>query len=112
LEFVVKALIAGCVVSFASWLAGRNPGLAGFFMALPVSTAVLLPMVYFDTGSYAQTLSVARSIAVAVPLTLLFFVPFFLGARMGWGFWGVYAMAFGCLGGGFLIHRAVMKLVE
>jgi hypothetical protein len=112
LEFVVKALIAGCVVSFASWLAGRNPGLAGFLIALPVSTAVLLPMVYFDTGSYAQTLSVARSIAVAVPLTLLFFVPFFWGPGWGVGFWGVYAMAFGCLGGGFLIHRAVVKLVE
>ena len=69
-------------------------------------------MVYFDTGSYAQTLSVARSIAVAVPLTLLFFVPFFWGPGWGVGFWGVYAMAFGCLGGGFLIHRAVVKLVE
>ena len=111
MEFVLKALIAGCVVSFASWVAGRNPGLAGFFVALPVSTAVLLPMVYFETGSYAQTLSVARSVAIAVPLTLLFFVPFFLADRTSWGFWSVYAMAFACLGAGFLIHRAVMKLL-
>ena len=111
MEFVLRALLAGAVVSFASWLAGRSPGLAGFFVALPVSTALLLPMVYWDTGSFAQTLSVARSVAVALPLTLFFFVPFFLADRIGWGFWGVYVLAFACLGGGFLIHRFILKLL-
>jgi len=111
MEFVLKAVIAGSVVSFASWLAGRNPALAGFFVALPISTAILLPMVYADSGSFAQTIAVARSVALAVPITLLFFVPFVLAERLGLGFWLAYPLAFACLAGGFLVHRGLLNLL-
>jgi hypothetical protein len=111
MEFVLKAVIAGCVVSFASWLAGRTPVLAGFLVALPISTAILLPMVYAESGSFAQTVQVARSVAVAVPITLLFFAPFFLAERLALGFWTAYPLAFVCLGAGFLVHRALMNLL-
>ena len=53
MEFVLKAVIAGCLVSFASWLAGRTPVLAGFLVALPISTAILLPMAYVEHGGFA-----------------------------------------------------------
>jgi len=112
MEFVLKAVVAGCVVSFASWLAGRTPVLAGFFVALPISTAILLPLAYFESGSFAQTALVARSVAVAVPLTLLFFVPFFFAERLGLGFWLAYCLAFVFLGAGFFVHRALMGLLN
>jgi hypothetical protein len=112
MEFVLKAVVAGCMVSFASWLAGRAPVLAGFFIALPISTAILLPMAYLESGSFAQTALVARSVAVAVPLTLFFFVPFFFAERLEIGFWIAYPLAFVCLGGGFMVHRTVMSLLD
>jgi len=111
MEFFLKAVIAGCIVSFASWLAGRSPVLAGFFVALPISTAILLPMVYAEQGSFQSVVDVARSIAVAVPLTLFFFVPFFLAERFQMGFWLSYGLAFVCLGAAFGVHRAVMGLL-
>jgi len=109
MEFVIKALIAGSVISFASWLAGRMPIVAGFLVALPISTAILLPMAYIEHGSFEQTVVLAKSVAVAVPLTLSFFVPFFLAGRLGLGFWTAYPLAFVCLGAGFWVHRAVMN---
>ncbi|MFP6640411.1 MAG: hypothetical protein VCC04_09225 [Myxococcota bacterium] len=109
MEFVIKALIAGSIVSFASWMAGRMPILAGFLVARPISTAILLPMAYFEHGSFEQTVVLAKSVAVAVPLTLSFFVPFFLASRFGLGFWAAYPLAFVCLGAGFLVHRAIMS---
>lgn len=111
MEFVLKAVIAGCIVSFASWLAGRTPVLAGFLVALPISTAILLPMAYAEHESFGQVVDLARSIAVAVPLTLFFFVPFFLAERFEMGFWLAYGLAFVCLGAAFGVHRAVMALL-
>lgn len=112
MEFVLKAVIAGCVVSFASWLAGRSPVLAGFLVALPISTAILLPMAYMEHGNFAQVVVLARSIALAVPLTLVFFVPFLVAQRLGWSFWVAYPLAFVCLGAGFLVHRLVAGLLD
>lgn len=109
MEFVIKALVAGFIISFASWMAGRMPILAGFLVALPISTAILLPMSYLEHGSFEQTVVLAKSVAVAVPLTLSFFVPFFLASRLGLGFWAAYPLAFVCLGAGFLVHRALMN---
>lgn len=109
MEFLIKAVIAGCVVSFASWLAGRAPVMAGFLVALPISTAILLPMSYMEHGSFENTVLLARSIAVAVPLTLTFFVPFFFAARLGLGFWTAYPLAFLCLGVGYFLHRSIMS---
>ena len=111
MEFVLKAVVAGCVISFASWLAGRTPVLAGFFVALPISTAILLPMAYMEHGSSSQVVDLARSVAVAVPLTLFFFVPFFLAERFQLGFWFAYGLAFVCLGGAFGAHRWLMGLL-
>ena len=109
MEFLIKAVVAGCVVSFASWLAGRAPVMAGFMVALPISTAILLPMSYLEHGSFENTVVLARSIAVAVPLTLFFFLPFFFATRLELGFWTAYPLAFLCLGMGFLLHRFIMR---
>lgn len=111
MDFLLKAVIAGCIVSFASWLAGRAPVMAGFLVALPISTAILLPMSYTEHGSFENTVLLAKSIAVAVPLTLTFFVPFFLASRLGLGFWTAYPLAFLCLGVGYGLHRFVMSLL-
>ncbi len=112
MEFIFKAILAGCVVSGASWLAGRSPVLAGFFVALPISTAILLPMVYWEHGSPQTVYQLARSIAVAVPLTLFFFIPFFLTRWLEINFWLAYAMAFVFLGAAFILHQFIMKLIE
>lgn len=109
MEFLLKAVIAGVVVALASTLAGRVPILAGFLVALPISTAILLPMSYAEHGSFHQVVVLAKSIAVAVPLTLFFFLPFFVAERLGLGFWLAYLLAFGCLGVAFFLHRIIVN---
>ncbi|MEE3327374.1 MAG: hypothetical protein VX252_08575 [Myxococcota bacterium] len=109
MEFIFKAVIAGCVVALASTLSGRIPIMAGFLVALPISTAILLPMSYAEHGSFQQVTVLAKSIAVAVPLTLFFFVPFFFAERLGLNFWLTYLLAFGCLLVGFFLHRIIVN---
>lgn len=108
MEFLIKAVIAGCMIAFASMLSGRAPILSGFLVALPISTAILLPMAYAEHGSFQQVVVLAKSVAVAVPLTLFFFIPFFFAERFGLKFWLTYLLAFGCLLIGFFLHRIIV----
>jgi hypothetical protein len=52
----------------------------------------------------------ARSILVALPITLLFFVPFLMRDRFS--FWGAYALGCALLPVGYLVHRAVMRALS
>ena len=111
MQFLINAALTACIIAFASWLSGRSPLLAGFFVALPLSTAIVLPMSYVEHGSLENTVLLAKSIAIAVPLTLSFFVPFLLVERFGLGFWQAYPLAFVCLAVGFVLHQAVTGLI-
>lgn len=112
MEFILKAILAGLIVSSASWLAGRSPALAGFLVALPISTAILLPIVYFEQGSAGEVNQLARSVAIAVPLTLSFFLPFFLTLRFEMNFWLTYGLGFFALGIAFIAHRWITSWIE
>ena len=109
MTFALNVLVSALVISFASWLSGRAPALAGFFVALPLASMVVVPMSYVEHGDAEATVLLARSIFVAIPVSLCFFLPFLLAGRMGLGFWGLYALGLAALPAGFLVHRAVVR---
>jgi hypothetical protein len=49
----------------------------------------------------------ARSILVALPITLLFFVPFLMRDRFS--FWGAYALGCALLPLGYWVHRLILR---
>ena len=84
---------------------------AGFVASLPLSTMILLPLVQRQHQSVATTVSVAKAICIALPVTLIFFVPFFLAKRLGLSFWQAYSLgAFGLVPA-FFLHRLILKLL-
>ena len=109
MTFALNILVSATVISFASWLSGRLPTLAGFFVALPLATMLVLPLSYREHGSAESSILLANSIFVAIPISLGFFLPFLLANRIGLTFWQAYA--FGCLALplGFFVHRAVTR---
>ena len=109
--FLAKILISAAVISGASWLAGRSPSLAGFLVAMPVATLLVLPFAQLEHGSTAQTLDLAKSILLALPVSLAFFVPFVLAERLGLGFWTTYALGWLALAAGYALHRAAIRLL-
>ena len=109
MTFVLNLLISAGVISFASWLSGRFPGLAGFMVALPLATLLVLPLSFREHGDPAVSIDLARSILVAIPVSLLFFVPFLLTERFGLSFWQAYAFGCAALPVGFFVHRAITQ---
>lgn len=111
MTFVLNVLVSAVVISFAAWLSGRMPLAAGFFVALPLASMLVLPLSYLQHGDPRSTIELARSIFVAVPISLTFFLPFLLSERLGLGFWQAYGLGCAALPIGYFVHRLVARLV-
>lgn len=108
---VLKIAISACVIAFASWLSGKRPELAGFIIALPLGTMLVLAFSFAEYNDPAASIRFAKSILAAIPMSLLFFVPFLLADKLPFGFWGIYASGFAFLVVGYFAHTYLMKLL-
>ena len=111
MTIVLNVLISSVVIASAAWLSRASPTIAGFLVALPLATMIVLPLADVQHGDARSAVVLARSIFVAVPVTLLFFVPFLASDRLGLSFWQAYALGCAILPVGFLAHRAVTRLL-
>ncbi len=75
--FVSKVLLAALVIAFASWLSGKKPELSGFIIALPIASMIAIAFSYLEHKNSENSVIFAKSILVGVPISYLFFVPFF-----------------------------------
>lgn len=107
---VFKAALSGAVIAFASWLSGKRPELAGFIVALPLMTLLVLPFSMAEYRDPAASVRFAQSIFAAIPVSMLFFAPFLLASKLNWGFWGLYGAGLALLVAGFFLHRYIMSL--
>ena len=108
---LLKILISACLISFVSWLAGRKTMFAGFLTALPITTLFALAFSHFQWQDSKQSVEYAKSIFIAVPVSLLFFVPFLLATKLNLTFWQSYFGGIVLLGFGYFIHAYITKLL-
>lgn len=107
---ILNTIVSAVVIGLAAWLSRRYPVATGFFVALPLSTMLVLPLAYLQHQDADSAFLLAKSIFVALPLTLLFFVPFLLREKLGLSFWYAYALGCALLPIGYLVHRTVTRL--
>lgn len=107
LLFLGKTLLSAVLIAGLSSLATRHPVLAGYLMALPVSTVLALSFLYAQTGNGAQATTFGLSILTALPVTLLFFVPFLFYSRLKGSFWLYMLAGMALLVLGHFIHRSL-----
>jgi hypothetical protein len=106
---VLNTIVSALIIGVAAWLSRRYPVTAGFLIALPVATMLVLPLAYLQHKDPGSAFQMARSILVALPITALFFVPFLMRDRFS--FWGAYAMGCVLLPVGYWVHRAIMRVL-
>ncbi len=105
-----KLGVSASLIAFASWLSGKKPELAGFIIALPLLTLLVLPFSYIEYQDPAASVRFAKSIFTAVPLSLFFFVPFLFADRIGLGFWGLYLSGIALLVVAYFAHQVIMSI--
>ena len=108
--FFLKVLLAAIVIAFASWLSGKKPELSGFIIALPLASLIALVFSYLEHKNPETSITFAKSILVGVPISYLFFLPFFFAKSLGIYFWLIYAVGVILLVIGFILHRYIVSL--
>jgi hypothetical protein len=108
---ILKIGIAATVIGFTSWLSGKKPELAGFIIALPIASLLALSFSYIEHRDAASSITFAKSILIGVPVSWLFFAPFFFSDKLGGSFWLCYIIGLALLATGFFIHRFVVGLI-
>lgn len=106
-----KTLLAAIIISFVSWLAGKKVGLAGFITALPLTTLLALAFSHMEYKDSAQSVAYAKSIFTAIPVSLLFFVPFLLAQKFNLSFWNCYVSGIILLGLGYFVHKSLVNFL-
>ena len=101
--------LSALIIAGVSWLSGLNPRLAGFLTALPLTSLLALAFSYSQYKDHATAVTYAQSIFLAVPLSLLFFVPFLLAEKLKWPFWGLYLSGLALLAIGYLVFNGVSR---
>lgn len=109
MTFFINVAVSALAISVASWLAGRSPGIAGFLVAMPLASMLVLPLSYHEHRSAEASIALAQSIFVAIPVSLLFFFPFLVSERLQLGFWKAYVLGCAALPLGYVAHRAAVK---
>ena len=104
-----KTLVAALLISFVSWLSGKKTGLAGFLTALPLTTLLALAFSHMEYSDTKQSVEYAKSIFVAVPISLLFFLPLLLAEKLSLGFWSCYILGVALLGVAYFLHSFILK---
>ena len=106
--FTLKILLAAIIIAFASWLSGQNPKLAGFIIALPLVSLIAIAFSYYEHNDIEKTILFTKSILVAVPVSYLFFLPFFFAKSFNMNFFLIYGTGLGFLIVGFFIHKYIL----
>ena len=83
--------------------------MAGFLTALPLTTLLALAFSQIEWGDPKQSVEYAKSVFVAIPVSLLFFVPFLLANKLQLGFWQCYFSGLGLLAAGYFLHTYVFS---
>ena len=88
--FLSKVFLAALVIAFASWLSGKKPELSGFIIALPIASIIAIAFSYLEHKNTDNSVIFAKSILLGVPISYLFFVPFFFAKSLNMNFWLIY----------------------
>lgn len=109
--FLSKVLLAALVIAFASWLSGKKPELSGFIIALPIASIIAIAFSYMEHKNTENTVVFAKSILIGVPVSYLFFVPFFFAKNFNMNFWMIYGLGIILLIAGYFVHKYLTSIL-
>lgn len=108
----LNILISSVVISGCVWLAEKRPDLAGFIVSLPLSTLLMLALNQIQHGDASKGTLLAKSIFIAIPSTLVFFIPFLFAEKLKIPFWISYTIGIALLAVAYFAHRFLFQLLS
>ncbi len=110
MTFIFKIILSGIVIAFSSWLAGKKPILAGFIIALPLTSILSILFSYWQYRDMEKINEFATSIFIVVPLSLVFFIPFLLNRWLKMNFTTTFLSSLICLAVAYFLATHIFKI--
>jgi hypothetical protein len=107
--FLFKVFVSALIIASASQLAEKKTILAGFLVALPLTSMLVMIFTYLGHRDMSRIGQLAASIAVATPLSLVFFAPFLLDKWLKLNFAVSFSLGIALLFLAYLVHSAIFK---
>ena len=86
LLFIVKVAVSALVIVAATEVAKRHPFWGAVIIALPLTSILAMSWLYAETRDNALLTQFAKDVFVIVPVSLVFFLPFWLEPKTQLGF--------------------------
>jgi hypothetical protein len=109
--FLFKIIFSAVMIAIVSGLASKKVALAGFLTALPLTSVLALTLSYLEFRDRESVVAYAQSIFFAVPLSLLFFVPFLMARKISLPYWGLFSVGLGLLAVGWGLQNIFVDKV-
>ena len=103
-----QIIFSALLLTFSAWLSKKNPQAAGFLIALPLATMIVLPFSYWNHGESETSVRLAQEVLSAIPVSLTFFLPFALANRLNLDFWQAYGLGIALLVGAYFVQKALV----
>ena len=103
--FIAKVLVSALVIAAATEVAKRSPFWGALIVALPLTSILAMSWLYAETRDNALLTQFARDIFMLVPVSLVFFLPFWLEKKTQFGFPANMALGLGLLAAAVLALR-------
>ncbi|MBI3571270.1 MAG: DUF3147 family protein [Gammaproteobacteria bacterium] len=84
--FIVKVVVSAFVIVAATEIAKRYPFWGAVIIALPLTSILAMSWLYAETRDNALLTQFAKDVFVIVPVSLVFFLPFWLEPKTQLGF--------------------------
>lgn len=84
--FIAKVLVSALVITAATEVAKRYPFWGAVIIAVPLTSILAMSWLYAETRDNALLTQFAKDIFVIVPVSLVFFLPFWLEPKTQLGF--------------------------
>lgn len=102
---IFNIIFSSLIIGLCTWLAEKRPDLGGFIVSLPLSTLIVLTLTQLNHGNSEKTILLAKSIALALPASFVFFLPFLLASYLNLNFWILYSLGVSMLVVSYFLHK-------
>ena len=98
---VLNIFISATLIGISTWIAGKRTDIAGLLIAMPLTSMLALALTQTRFSDPQISVQYAKDIFVAIPVSLLFFLPFLFANKLSLSFWQCYVAGFILLSVGY-----------
>ena len=85
--------------------------LAAFIIAFAIASIIAIAFSYLEYKNTENSVIFAKSILIGVPVSYLFFIPFFFAKSLNMNFWIIYGIGLLLLIIGYFLHKYIINLI-